>query len=39
MDVMDDNVRILMDTVDDIQRRQQEIFKMVQALHNKQINK
>lgn len=39
MDNVDDNVRILMDTVDDIQRRQQQIFKMVQALHDKQINK
>ena len=39
MDQVDDNIRILMDTVDDIQRRQQDIFKMVQALHDKQINK
>ena len=39
MDDMDDNVRTLMDTVGDIQRRQQQIFKMVQALHDKQINK
>ena len=38
MDQMDDNIRILMDTIDDIQRRQQQIFKMVQALHEKQIN-
>lgn len=39
MDDMDDNVRILMDTVEDLRKRQRQIFKMVQELHDKHINK
>lgn len=39
IDDMDDNVRILMDSVDDIRKRQRQMFKMVQELHEKQINK
>lgn len=39
MDNLDDNVRILTDTIDDIQKQLEQIFKMVQELHDKQINK
>lgn len=39
IDDMDDNVRILMDTVDDMRKQQRQILKMVQELHDKQINK
>ena len=39
MDHMDDNVRILMDTVDDIQRRQQQMFTMVQGILRELRNK
>jgi len=39
MDNMDINVRMLMDTIDDMQKQLKQIFKMVQELHDKQINK
>ena len=36
---IDDNVRILWDTMEDLRKRQRQIFKMVQELHDKHINK
>lgn len=38
-DDMNNNIRILMETVDDIKKEQQQLFKMVQELHDKVINK
>lgn len=39
MDTLDDNVRTLMNTIDDMQKQQKQMFKMVKELHEKQINK
>ena len=37
IDSLDDNVRILMDTMDDMQKQQRQIYKMVKALHDRQM--
>ena len=39
IDNMDDNVRMLMDAVDDVHKQQRQILKMVQELHDKQMKK